>query len=143
MLSSTYIAYKRSWNSFKYNVSAQLITNTADQMVALGLKDAGYEYVIIDDGWQNTTRGEDSRQQPNPTRFPDGIGRIANYVHSKNLKLGIYSDAGVMTCGFLPGSWGYEELDAQTYADWGIDYLKVSKFHAFKVYPQTLVTFLV
>lgn len=96
-------------------------------MVTLGLKDAGYEYVIIDDGWQSTTRGDDSRQRANTTKFPNGIVGVADYVHSKNLSLGIYSSAGIMTCGFLPGSWGYEELDAQTYAGWGVDYLKVSR----------------
>jgi len=95
-------------------------------MVDLGLKDVGYEYVVIDAGWQASERDESGRQQPNATKFPNGIGPVANTVHSLGLKLGIYSDAGILTCSFEPGSWGYEERDARTYAEWGIDYLKVS-----------------
>ena len=101
-----------------------MIDQTADKFVELGLKDAGYEYVVIDAGWQAFERGTGDRQQPNE-KFPHGINAVADHVHDLGLKLGIYSDAGILTCTFEPGSWGYEELDAQTYADWGIDYLKV------------------
>jgi alpha-galactosidase len=112
-----------SWNKFGCNVSEQLIRETADAMVSSGMKDAGYLYVNIDDCWhgQRDARGfihED------PKRFPSGMKALADYVHSKGLKLGIYSDAGWKTCGGHPGSRGHEFQDALTYAGWGVDYLK-------------------
>jgi alpha-galactosidase len=112
-----------SWNKFGCNVSEQLIRETADALVASGMKDAGYVYVNIDDCWhgQRDARGfihED------PKRFPSGMKALADYVHSKGLKLGIYSDAGWKTCGGHPGSRGHEFQDALTYAGWGVDYLK-------------------
>ncbi|KAF2022031.1 glycoside hydrolase family 27 protein [Aaosphaeria arxii CBS 175.79] len=121
-----------SWNAFKLKINATILKETADQLVASGLRDAGYEYLVIDDGWQANERDANGRQQPNSTLFPDGIARIADYVHSKGLKLGIYSDAGIYTCGFQPGSWGYEELDAATYAEWGVDYLKYDNCGGFE-----------
>jgi alpha-galactosidase len=112
-----------SWNKFACDVNEQLIRETADAMVSSGMKDAGYQYVNIDDCWH----GERDAQgfiQPDPKRFPSGMKALADYVHSKGLKLGIYSDAGWKTCGGRPGSRGYEFQDALTYAKWGIDYLK-------------------
>lgn len=82
--------------------------------------------MILDGGWQALQRDSNGRQQPNATKFPNGIAAVADMLHSKGLKIGIYSDAGILDCNFSPGSYGNEELDAQTYADWGIDYLKVS-----------------
>jgi len=112
-----------SWNKFGCDVSEQLIRETADAMVASGMKDAGYLYVNIDDCWHGE---RDARGfiHPNQERFPSGMKALADYVHSKGLKLGIYSDAGWKTCGGKPGSRGYEYQDALTYAEWGIDYLK-------------------
>jgi alpha-galactosidase len=112
-----------SWNKFADKINEQLIRETADAMVATGMKDAGYQYVNIDDCWH----GERDAQgfiQADPKRFPSGIKALADYVHSKGLKLGIYSDVGYKTCAGRPGSRGHEFQDAQTYARWGIDYLK-------------------
>nr|XP_006137508.2 alpha-galactosidase A [Pelodiscus sinensis] len=96
----------------------------ADVMVSDGWKDAGYEYVCIDDCWMSMTRDDQDRLQPDPERFPSGIRKLADYVHSKGLKLGIYADVGNKTCAGYPGSYGYYDLDAQTFADWGVDLLK-------------------
>ncbi|MDD4141885.1 MAG: glycoside hydrolase family 27 protein, partial [Bacteroidales bacterium] len=112
-----------SWNFFEYEVSEQILKETADAMVANGMKDAGYEYIIIDDYWVGG-RDNKNRLFPDPVRFPNGIKAVSDYVHSKGLKLGIYSDAAEYTCGGVTASYGFEELDAKTFASWGIDYLK-------------------
>jgi alpha-galactosidase len=143
------------WNSFACNITAQDFRNMADLFVKTGLRDAGYNYINIDDCWMKgrdlprsgTARAAAGRSTtapyrliPDPTYFPDvdlngngvidpseqgdGIQALADYVHSKGLKLGIYESAGTTTCQGLAGSLGYEQVDAQTYADWGIDYLK-------------------
>ena len=112
-----------SWNKFACNVSADLIQQTADAMVSSGMKDAGYEYVVIDDCWQ-VSRDANGNVQADPQRFPNGIKAVADYVHSKGLKFGIYSDTGTLTCQKRPGSRGYEFQDARQYAAWGVDYLK-------------------
>jgi alpha-galactosidase len=113
-----------NWNAFGCDVSADLIMDTADAIVATGLKDAGYEYVNIDDCWSEMERDAEGRLVPDDVKFPDGIAAVADYVHDLGLKLGIYADAGTQTCAGYPGSLGYEEIDAQTFADWGVDYLK-------------------
>ncbi|KAM9127470.1 alpha-galactosidase A [Pangshura tecta] len=105
-------------------VSEQLFMQMADLMVSDGWKDVGYEYVCIDDCWMSLTRDNQDRLQPDPERFPSGIRKLADYVHSKGLKLGIYGDVGNKTCAGFPGSYGYYDLDAQTFADWGVDLLK-------------------
>ena len=112
-----------SWNKFACNVSEKLIKETADAMVATGMQNAGYEYIVIDDCWQI---GRDSLGfiVADPERFPSGIKALADYIHSKGLKFGIYSCAGDKTCGGRPGSRGYEYQDALMYAKWGVDYLK-------------------
>ena len=112
-----------SWNKFHCNVSESLIRETADAMVSSGMKDAGYQYVNIDDCWHGT-RDSLGFIRPDSAHFPSGIKALADYIHSKGLKLGIYSDAGSMTCARRPGSRGYENQDAETYARWGVDYLK-------------------
>ena len=112
-----------SWNKFQCNITEDLIRQTADAMVASGMKDAGYEYINIDDCWH----GERDAQgfiHPDAKRFPSGIKALSDYVHAKGLKLGIYSDVGYKTCGGKPASRGHEYQDAATYAEWGIDYLK-------------------
>uniref|UniRef100_A0A8C9F2X6 Alpha-galactosidase n=1 Tax=Pavo cristatus TaxID=9049 RepID=A0A8C9F2X6_PAVCR len=105
-------------------VSERLFTEMADVMAAEGWKEAGYEFVCIDDCWMAPTRDERGRLQADPRRFPGGIRALADYVHSKGLKLGIYSDVGNSTCAGFPGSYGHYELDAQTFASWGVDLLK-------------------
>jgi len=112
------------WNAFGCDVSEKLIKETADFFVSSGLKDAGYTYVNIDDCWSLRERGPDGKLVPDPVKFPSGIRGVADHVHRLGLKLGIYGDAGTMTCAGYPGSLGKEKLDAQTWADWGVDYLK-------------------
>ena len=112
-----------TWNLFQGNISEQLIRETADAMVKEGFADAGYKYIFIDDEWQG---GRDSKNNiiADPVKFPNGIKAVADYVHSKGLKLGIYSDAAQLTCAGYTASLGFEEQDARTFASWGIDYLK-------------------
>ncbi|NXQ95746.1 AGAL galactosidase, partial [Sagittarius serpentarius] len=105
-------------------VSERLFVEMADVMVAEGWRDAGYEFVCIDDCWMAPTRDERGRLQADPKRFPSGIRKLADYVHSKGLKLGIYSDVGNKTCAGFPGSYNHYDLDAQTFASWGVDLLK-------------------
>ncbi len=112
-----------SWNKFGCDVSEKLIRDTADAMVKSGLRDAGYVYINIDDCWHGQ-RDAEGFIQPDPVRFPSGMKALADYVHARGLKLGIYSDAGAQTCGKRPGSQGHEYQDALQYARWGVDYLK-------------------
>jgi alpha-galactosidase len=112
-----------SWNKFGCDVSEQLTKEAADALVSSGMKDAGYEYVAIDDCWQ-VSRAADGAIVADPERFPSGMRALADYVHEKGLKFGIYSDAGVGTCQNRPGSKDHEAQDAKTYASWGVDYLK-------------------
>ncbi len=113
-----------SWNFFRCNINETLIREVADAMVATGLRDAGYKYVNIDDCWMEKRDPVTHRIQPFKDKFPNGLKAVADYVHSKGLKFGVYSDTGNHTCEGYPGSWGFEKLDAQTYAEWGVDYLK-------------------
>ncbi|MES5814053.1 alpha-galactosidase Aga27 [Pseudoxanthomonas sp. Soil82] len=112
-----------SWNTFGCKVDERLIRQMADAMVASGMKEAGYEYINIDDCWHGG-RDADGFIQADPKAFPSGMKALADYVHGKGLKLGIYSDAGNTTCAGRPGSRGHEYQDALTYARWGIDYVK-------------------
>jgi alpha-galactosidase len=115
------------WNAFGCNVSAQLVEQTAQAMVADGMKAAGYQYVNIDDCWAEPNRDANGNLVPNPAKFPDGIKAVADYVHSLGLKLGIYEDSGTATCsksGGFSGSYGHEYADALQFAQWGVDYLK-------------------
>lgn len=114
-----------SWNHFQCNINEQMIRETADAMVSTGLAAAGYKYVNLDDCWAELNRDSQGNLVPRRSTFPSGIKALADYVHSKGLKIGIYSDAGVQTCSkTMPGSLGHEEQDAKTFASWGIDYLK-------------------
>ncbi|MDD4969094.1 MAG: glycoside hydrolase family 27 protein [Paludibacter sp.] len=112
-----------SWNFFGDNLQEKDIHEIADAMVDSGMLDAGYQYVFIDDGWQG---GRDSKNNiiPDSKKFPSGMKALADYVHKKGLKLGIYSDAAQLTCAGYTGSLNFEEQDAVTFASWGIDYLK-------------------
>ena len=113
-----------SWNTFAGAVTDQVIRETADAIVSTGLKDAGYEYVVIDDVWSERERDENGRMVPERTKFPYGMKDLSDYVHSLGLKVGMYSCAGVRTCAYYPGSFDNEFLDAQTFAEWGVDFLK-------------------
>ncbi|KAG2664297.1 hypothetical protein I3760_16G075600 [Carya illinoinensis] len=114
-----------SWNHFSCQIEEKLIRETADAMVSSGLAAMGYEYINLDDCWAELNRDSQGNLVPKASTFPSGIKALADYVHSKGLKLGIYSDAGARTCsGTMPGSLGHEEQDAKTFASWGIDYLK-------------------
>ncbi len=112
-----------SWNKFGCNVSEDLVRQIADAMASSGMKDAGFQYVIIDDCWQ-ISRDKDGNIIADSQKFPSGIKALADYIHSKGLKFGIYSDAGTKTCQGRPGGRGYEFQDARQYAAWGVDYLK-------------------
>ncbi|XP_021904042.1 alpha-galactosidase 3 [Carica papaya] len=113
-----------SWNFFACNITETVIKETADALVSSGLADLGYVYVNIDDCWSNITRDSKGQLIPDPETFPSGIKALADYVHEKGLKLGIYSDAGVFTCQVRPGSLFHEKDDAKLFASWGVDYLK-------------------
>jgi alpha-galactosidase len=113
-----------SWNVFGKDINEQVIRETADAMMSSGLRDAGFTYLVIDDLWQGERDSATGQLHEDKKKFPSGIKKLADYVHSKGLKFGIYSDAGTKTCGSMPGSYGYEEKDAKLFADWGVDYLK-------------------
>lgn len=112
-----------SWNQFGPDVSEQLIRESVDTMLATGMRRAGYEYICIDDLWQGG-RDRNGILYPDRRRFPNGIRALADWLHLKNFKLGIYSDAADRTCGGQPGSYGREDIDARTFAEWRVDYLK-------------------
>ena len=113
-----------SWNTFGHDINENLIFETADAMVKEGLLDAGYEYIVIDDCWSEKTRGKNGRLVADHEKFPHGMKYVADYVHSKGLKFGMYSCAGAVTCAGYPGSFEHEFDDAVTFAEWGVDFLK-------------------
>ncbi len=122
-----------SWNTFGWQINEKLIFEMADLMASQGYREAGYEYLVIDDCWSLRERGKDGRIVPDPEKFPHGMKAVADYVHSKGLKFGMYSCAGVRTCAGYPGSYDHEFVDAQTFADWGVDFLK----YDFCNFPQS------
>jgi len=113
-----------SWNTFGPDINEQIVREVADAMVETGLRDAGYQYVVIDDCWSLRERDSNGRLVPDPEKFPNGMKALSDYVHSKGLKFGIYSCAGVKTCAGYPGSFEYQFIDAETFAEWGVDFLK-------------------
>ena len=119
-----------TWNKFACNVNEDLIKGVADAMVSTGMRDAGYEYVVIDDCWQVARDSATGRIVPDPQRFPNGMRALADYIHAKGLKFGLYTDAGRRTCEGRPGSYRSYEIDARTYAEWGVDYTKVDWCYA-------------
>src|SRR3990170_1583600 len=110
-----------SWNKFGCRIDEQLIRETADAMVASGMRDAGYRYVNIDDCWEASARDAHGDLTTDTARFPGGMKALADYVHSKGLKIGIYSSAGTGTCERRPASLDHEVADAKKFAEWGID----------------------
>lgn len=113
-----------SWNTFTWDINEQLIKDVADIFVSKGYKDAGYEYVVIDDCWSLKERDENGNIVTDPSKFPNGIKALADYIHNKGLKFGIYSCAGTHTCAGHPGSFEHEFKDAEQFAKWGVDFLK-------------------
>ncbi|MEO8861019.1 MAG: glycoside hydrolase family 27 protein [Ginsengibacter sp.] len=114
-----------SWNTFQTKISDSLVKGIADVMVSSGMKDAGYSYLVLDDGWMTMERDPVTGDLvPDPKKFPNGMKVLIDYVHSKGLKFGLYNCAGTKTCAGYPGTRGYEYQDARFYASLGIDYLK-------------------
>jgi hypothetical protein len=136
-----------TWERFRCNIdcdndpenciSERLIREMADRISDDGYLEMGYEYIIVDDCWLAATRDANNRLQPDAARFPNGIRALADYVHSKGLKFGIYEDFGTLTCGGYPGSIDHLELDAQTFAEWTVDYVKLDGCYAdIKLMPE-------
>ncbi|WDF58690.1 glycoside hydrolase family 27 protein [Flavobacterium sp. KACC 22758] len=113
-----------SWNTFATNIDEKLVKETADIMVSSGLAAAGYNYIVLDDGWMTKERDANGDLVPDPAKFPNGMKALIDYVHSKGLKFGLYNCAGTQTCAGYPGTRGYEYQDARFYAKLGIDFLK-------------------
>ncbi|EGC38562.1 hypothetical protein DICPUDRAFT_86485 [Dictyostelium purpureum] len=124
-----------SWNYYACDINETVIMNTALAMSKNGMAAAGYKYVNIDDCWA-LERASNGTVIPDPKAFPNGIKYVADYIHSLGLLIGIYTDAGLYTCQKRPGSYGFEEIDAITYAEWGIDYLKEDWCYSFLENPQ-------
>ncbi|XWS68399.1 hypothetical protein CRYUN_Cryun04dG0086700 [Craigia yunnanensis] len=126
-----------SWNHFHCEINETMIKETADAMVSSGLSALGYEYINLDDCWAELNRDSKDNLVPKASLFPSGMKALADYVHNKGLKIGIYADAGTLTCSKkMPGSLGHEQQDANTFASWGIDYLKYDNCHSQGVSPQ-------
>lgn len=113
-----------TWNTFGDKIDEKLLMELADALVSTGLKDLGYNYLVIDDCWAEKERDENGKLVPDKEKFPNGMKAVADYIHSKGLKFGMYSCVGTMTCAGYPGSYMHEYTDAQTFAEWGIDFLK-------------------
>ncbi len=113
-----------SWNTFASNINETVVKETADAMVANGMRDAGYQYIVIDDCWAKMERDANGNLEADPAKFPHGMKAVADYLHEKGFKFGMYSCAGSKTCGGYPGSMGHEYQDARQFAAWGVDYLK-------------------
>ncbi len=119
-----------SWNVFTRDINEKMLMEMADAMVSTGMRDVGYQYINIDDFWHAAERDSLGNPVADPVKFPHGIKYLADYIHSKGLKLGIYSCAGDLTCGGCFGGYAHEAIDAKKYAEWGIDLLKYDYCHA-------------
>ena len=113
-----------TWNKFDCDISEEPVKKVIDKIVELGLDKLGYNYVNLDDCWMKKERTADGHFIVDTEAFPNGMKALGDYIHSKGLKFGIYSSAGTLTCAHRAGSLGYEEIDAQDWASWGVDYLK-------------------
>ncbi|MQM13836.1 hypothetical protein Taro_046762, partial [Colocasia esculenta] len=125
-----------SWNFFACNINETVIKETADALTSSGLADLGYTYVNIDDCWSAPLRNPKGDLVPDHRTFPSGIKALADYIHEKGLKLGIYSDAGAFTCQVRPGSLFHEKTDAKLFASWGVDYLKYDNCFNLGIEPE-------
>ena len=119
-----------SWNIFAKDIDEARIKAAADSMVSSGMRDAGYQYLVLDDAWMAPERDEKGALQADPVKFPKGMKDIGDYIHSKGLKFGIYEDRAYRTCQSLPGSFGHEQIDMATFAAWGVDYIKMDSCSA-------------
>ncbi|CAF2100474.1 unnamed protein product [Rotaria magnacalcarata] len=119
-----------SWNHFGCSINETIIRATADAFIATGLAQAGYNYINVDDCWASSRDQTTNYIIPDPIGFPSGMASLADYVHSRGLSFGLYSDAGIKTCAGRPGSYGFEDIDAQIYAQWKVDYLKYDNCYA-------------
>lgn len=113
-----------TWNTFGPNINEQMVLEMADVMAEQGYRDAGYKYVVIDDCWSLRERDENGNLVADPEKFPHGMKYVGDYIHSKGLKFGMYSCAGIRTCAGYPASFDHEFQDARTFASWGVDFLK-------------------
>ena len=113
-----------TWNIFQTKIDEPLLKSMVDAYVSSGMRDAGYTYFVLDDGWMSMERDANGQLVADPQKFPNGMKAFADYVHSKGMKFGIYNCAGVKTCAGYPGTRGHEYEDARLYASWGVDYLK-------------------
>ena len=127
-----------SWNRFGVKIDEDLVLETAEAMVGSGMRDVGYRYVVIDDGWMAPERDRHGDFVADPAKFPGGIQLLADRVHALGLRFGIYTDAGTKTCQELPASLGYEFRDARRFAEWGVDYVKVDWCHTQGMGPRAL-----
>jgi alpha-galactosidase len=127
-----------SWNNFGEDINEQLVVETIDAMIANGMRDAGYVFVNLDDGWQRY-KGKRSEHplEVDPKKFPRGMAWLANYAHERGMKLGIYSGPGQTTCAGYTGSEGHEREDAKMFASWGIDHLKYDSCCSHREAPKT------
>jgi alpha-galactosidase len=125
-----------SWNTFQTKISEKLVMEIADDMVSSGMKDAGYTYIVLDDGWMTMQRDTAGNLVADPEKFPHGMKALSDYVHSKGLKFGLYNCAGTKTCAGYPGTRGYEYQDARYYASLGVDYLKFDWCYAEGINPK-------
>jgi len=119
-----------SWNAFEKDIDEQKIKAIADAMVTSGMREAGYTFLVLDDAWMAGERDEDGRLVADPEKFPSGMKAIGDYIHGKGLEYGIYQDRGKWTCQQLPGSLGHERIDMETFAEWGVDYIKMDSCFA-------------
>ncbi|MGD0015350.1 MAG: glycoside hydrolase family 27 protein [Bryobacteraceae bacterium] len=113
-----------SWNTFQGRISERLIREVAEALISSAMQEAGYRYLVIDDGWEANERDSQGNLVPDPARFPNGMKALGDYLHSRGFRFGIHNCAGTKTCAGFPGGRGHEFQDARTYASWGVDYLK-------------------
>ncbi len=113
-----------TWNTFQTKIDEVMLREMVDVFVSSGMRDAGYQYFVLDDGWMAMARDQNGNIIADPVKFPHGMKAFADYVHSKGLKFGIYNCAGTKTCAGYPGTRGHEYEDARAYASWGVDFLK-------------------
>jgi alpha-galactosidase len=119
-----------SWNAFETDIDEEKIKQIADAMVSSGMRDAGYTYLVLDDGWMAEARDVNGNLVGDPNKFPNGMKAVGDYIHSKGLKFGIYEDRGHLTCQQLPGSFEHEQADMDIFASWGVDYIKMDSCFA-------------
>ncbi len=113
-----------SWNTFALNINEQLIKDVANALAKSGMQEAGYAYIVIDDGWEAMARDSAGNLIPDPLKFPGGLKALGDFLHAKGFKFGIHNCAGTKTCAGYPGGRGHEFQDARSYASWGVDFLK-------------------